>query len=253
MESTVRLVTWNILHGGGPKRTPAIGLALHELAADLVVLTEFRTARGGQIRAQLADAGLEHQAVAPGREGGNGMLMACRERLEAVDQPGDMGGVGGRWLRARVPAWGLEVLGVHVPDDGNPGRKAGFWRRVIGVGRGSAGCRLIVLGDFNTGRRGQDGDEFGCEALLGTFVTLGFVDAWRVVNPQGRENSWEGPQGQGRIDTAYLSPLLRDALVDARYEHRLRLDRLSDHSPLIVTIRTARNGEAERRAGLFSG
>jgi hypothetical protein len=43
----MRLLTWNLRHGGGARRMPWITLSLLEHKADVVVLTEFRRHVGG--------------------------------------------------------------------------------------------------------------------------------------------------------------------------------------------------------------
>lgn len=250
----VRLVTWNILHGGGPVRTPEIALALHDLAPDVVALCEFRAARGSQIRGVLAGAGLTHQ-VSACRGDGNGVLLAARWALEP-SQPCPAG-FEGRWLGARCPALGVTLCAVHAPDETDRPRQAAFWASLIDLARhvenspDAGDSALIVLGDANLGRRGQDGETFRAEPLLGAFLTLGMRDAWRWANPDAREASWVGALGQGRLDAAYLSRALWDAILGVRFEHGHREGGLSDHSPLVLDLDLTARGEAPRRAGLF--
>jgi hypothetical protein len=61
----MRILAWNILHGGSGRRLPEIVLALLGHRPDVVVLSEFRARLGGQIRGILADHGLSHQAATP--------------------------------------------------------------------------------------------------------------------------------------------------------------------------------------------
>lgn len=279
----LRVVTWNILHGGGPTRTAAIALTLREMGADVVVLTEFRGSRGSQIRGVLGDAGLEHQVTTAEGEGDgsvtwgmgtrrtaalageprverkavNCVLIASRHPIERVH--GVPGGVGRRWLHVTIG--GVEVCGVHVPDDshGASEAKARFWGRILETARAGEGAsdrKFMILGDFNTGRRGQDGKHFRCEAMLGRLLSLGYCDAWRRRNPEGREDSWVargGERGAARIDTAYLSRPLGDALVECGYEHGPREGGLSDHSVLRLTLDVEVRREAKVCAGLFGG
>jgi len=255
------LLSWNILHGGGPTRVPEILLALVEQDADVVVLSEFRAARGGQIRAVLADHGWPHQAATATNARRNGILIASRTPL--APRPCAGFASDGRWLGVDLPDVGLTVLGVHVPDDGERAAKAGYWRRLIDHGRMCAGSATVVVGDINTGRRGQDteGTRFSCERQLGAFCSLGYKDAWRTLNPDGREYSWVSHEGKGsRIDAAFLSPPLHGALESASYLHRHRESRASDHSPLVVSLRRSRLPSTTPRqrptpvfAGLFGG
>src|SRR5262245_50314795 len=257
MAATLRLLSWNILHGGGAERLPEIILSLLSHKPDVVVLTEFRTTRGSQIRGVLADNGLAHQLSSHGdRDNSNGILLAARHALEPEDAPAPKAHRG-RWLPARVPAFDLQILGVHVPDDTNMTAKAAHWQAILAYARRCLDRSAAIVGDFNTGRRLQDAPPpgrasrsgagehtgrdwasvHGCEALLGSLLSLGFVDAWRCLHREAREYSWVSHDGQPRrIDTAYLSPALAPALQAAAYSHVERRRRLSDHAPLIVDL-----------------
>lgn len=242
----VRVLSWNILHGGGAERLPEIILSLLRHAPDLVVLTEFRVTRGSQIRAVLADHGLVHQLTSHpgGSENRNGALIASRSPLESMPQCGPRNSAG-RWLEARLPNLDLHVLAVHVPDDTRLNQKAAYWQAIVAMARRRHGENCLILGDFNTGRRFQDGPApgpglasiSGCEALLGTLLSLGFVDAWRRLNPQAREYSWVSSEGEARrIDTAYLSPELAALLQTAAYSHVERVRGVSDHAPFLLEV-----------------
>jgi exonuclease III len=270
----MRILTWNILHGGGPSRLPEIILSLLTHKPDLLVLTEFRTPRGSQIRAVLADHGLTHQLTShDDRDNSNGILIAARCALEPDphDQPPPRSR--GRWLAAHMPAHDLYVLGVHVPDDTRLTAKAAYWQAIVALGRRRRADPALILGDFNTGRRFQDGPDpgaqranpwasiHGCEELLGTLLTLGFVDCWRRLHPSRREYSWASPQGdERRIDAIYVSPPLAPKLQAAVYSQVERTQGLSDHAPLLVDLdlepRPASTAPAlpqvhTRRVGLF--
>ncbi len=69
---------------------------------------------------------------------------------------------------------------------------------------------------------------------------LGFEEAWRSLNGDKREYTWRSNRGNGfRIDHAFLSRALRGRLIDARYSHRERDSKISDHSLMIVDFASA--------------
>ncbi len=243
------ILAWNILHGGGPVRTAEIGLAILERNPDVVVLSEFRAARGGQLRAQLADHGLCHQVTTRVREGRNGILIASRHAMEILPEPGP---VPGRWLAVEVDDLGLTLAGVHGPDDTTPGLKAAYWQFLVDFGRQHRMKKTLLVGDVNSGRRQQDGPRFGCEALLGTLISLGFVDVWRRDHPDAREASWVSALGSARLDAAYVSVPLADRLAAARFDHAPREAGLSDHSVLLLDLRVSAAGSQPAVNGLFS-
>jgi exonuclease III len=262
MRPGLRILSWNILHGGGPKRIPEITLAILAREPDVVVLTEFRASRGGQLRAMLADAGLEHQLTSVAREGGNAVLMASRQRLEVVEDGPEADG--GRFLHAVVGegAARLDLVGVHVPDRVEGGRKARFWRHLVSMAPvwGAGAC--VLVGDLNTARRGIDTsrNDFGvtsCADLMGVFSSHGFKDAWLRAHPGQREATWRLPRGilerveggrgwsgaavggaasGSRIDAAYVSAALADRIGEVWHDHGPRESGVSDHSLLVLDL-----------------
>lgn len=237
-----KLLAWNILHGGGARKMPLIALAIVEHNPDIVLLTEFRTTTGGQIRAILAERGLSHQACTDPPRNTNGILLASRSPLSPLPPTPDAPrGAVGRTLSAAVPDLNLHLLGVHIPCDG-PGQdtaRAWVWREVLRAARAHRDDACIVLGDFNTGRHHTDeaGATFSHTASLGKLASLGYADAWRTRHPHGREPTWVNHLGHGfRLDHAFLSAPLAPRLRDARYSHKERASRISDHSALVVHI-----------------
>jgi exonuclease III len=244
----VRLVHWNILHGGGTRRTPAIALRLLELRPDVVAITEFRAAAGGGLRAVLADHGLTHQVTTAPPAGRNGILLASRWRVEPGERPPHEG-MALRWLDARLPCRGLRVTAVHIPDAarhdaGALSRKALFWRTLVESARAGlsapnaddGGEARVVLGDFNSGRHRQDeaGATLTCTALLGELATLGYRDAWRLIRGRERAESWRSHAGAGfRLDHAFVSPALSGRVRGASYEDSAGL---SDHAAMTVDL-----------------
>jgi exodeoxyribonuclease-3 len=258
----VRLLTWNILHGGGPTRLPEIILSLLSHRPDVILLTEFRVTRGSQIRAVLADHGLEYQLTSRSIERVNGLLLASRFPLHPViipDAPGQ-----GRWLGAELPEEDLLLGCVHVPDDTQGRQKTAFWQFLLRAGAMWKARRAVFFGDFNTSRRGLDGGPKGqrCESLLKQFVAGGYTDAWRLRHPEEAEYSWFSHEGKGwRIDSAYLSEPLLPMLQSACYSQVEREAGHSDHALLLVDLALPRSEETSRakartgpaRGGLFGG
>lgn len=230
----MRILSWNILHGGGPERTPEIALALIAKSPSVVVLTEFRTTRGTSLRTILADHGLEHQIASHGGGRANGILIASRKKIKCSSEPSD-----GRFLDVRLPEANLFLTAVHVPDDSDLPAKSAHWQRIVRLGRIRREERALVIGDFNTGRRGQDAESgvFACEALMGTLCSLGYQDAWRARNPGIRDATWVAPWGEGRrIDAVFVSTPLAPDVTDVSHLHEDRDRGLSDHSALLVGL-----------------
>ena len=237
----MRLISWNILHGGGTRRTPLIALRLCELEPDLVVLTEHRWTTGGQIAGVLFDRGLVHQVSTDPVRGRNGVFVASRTPLE----PGDSGPgawASNRWLDVRLPAWETWLTAVHAPDThwsdtARIQRQAAFWRHLVRICGERRGIGHVVAGDLNTGRHGLDeaGRTFTGTWFLGRIATLGYRDAFRLMAPAAVAPTWFSHTGSGfRIDAAWVSEGLVGRVELARHEVGALREKESDHAPVVV-------------------
>lgn len=245
----MRLLTWNICHGGGTRRTPEVLLYLLATNADIIVLTEFRTALGGQLAGVLADHGWAHQLTTSPPSGVNGILIASRSRLTSRPAPTMRLVLDDRdnhkLLACTLPDLDLAITAAHVPDAswGDAHRqasRAAHWHAVLHAARGRP-VRHIVLGDFNTGRHRLDepGSTFSCTALLGQLATLGYVDAWRHLRGAERASTWFSHDHAGfRIDQAWFSRDLAGFIQHVEHDDVPRRAGWSDHAPVIVDLRT---------------
>lgn len=266
----MKILTWNILHGGG-RRTANIAVELVERQPDVVVLSEFRGKMAGQVRAVLAEHGWRHQALAGGEVSGdaNAVLVASKSPLTASPLEGNP--VPRRAIEAYIAASDIYVIGCHVPDQPGTTERVGCWRAIVNRAKNLSDAKVVVIGDFNTGRHLQDevGRGFSNVEALGNLWTAGYRDAFRLLHPQARDASWadrsidsaqsqvqssrfkhlqdrelRGPAtGKGvvlgavRIDGAWVSHALVGAVNEAAYDHQVRRDGVSDHS--IFTLELA--------------
>lgn len=240
---TLRIAALNLRQGGAP-RAAAIAAALNALGPDVVVLSEAYPTGGRQrVLDFLAADGLVHQATADADNlrVASAVAIASRKPLADVHQP-IIGTNRQRVLEARVDD--VLITGVYFPL-GKP--KVAFWRDEFlpyAASRLQTGGALI--GDWNSGSHYVD--EAGA-TLFGAvefeaMTTMGWTDAWRSLNPEGREFTWYSrPWWNGfRLDHAFLAPSLAARLRDARYQHGTRPHgagiavSVSDHSATIVDL-----------------
>lgn len=236
--SDLRVVFWNILHGGGAARTAPIGLSLVQHRPDVAVLCEFRPTRGSQLRAVLADHALEHQTL-DRRAGLNTILIASRSPLELGPEPDSPSWIG-RWVEVTLVDSGVRVLGVHVPDDSRPDEKTRCWSDLVDWAKRNAGMPAVIVGDLNTARLGPDskGLATGNQVMLAKLSTSGFTDAFRLLHPDAKDRSWESWTGESaRIDAAIVSRSLAARVVGAEYDHGVRERKESDHSMLVLDLK----------------
>jgi len=236
----MRILTWNILHGGGARRMPGIVLNLLEHRAEVIVLTEFRTRMGGQLAGVLADHGWVHQLSSNPRADRNGLLLLSKLPVDPGPCPLPEQS---RGLSARVGD-DLFVTAVHIPDarasDHHAvGRKAAAWVGLLDHASTWRNRPHLIIGDFNTGRHLLDEREssFTSVAQMGKLSALGYRDAYRICHPKGRDFSWKSHVGTPfRLDHAFVSSDLSSCVESVSYSHREREEGLSDHAAMIVEL-----------------
>ena len=240
----MRLLAWNILQGA-PKRAAPVAAAILEHEPDVAVLTEYHPGRSVSVAAALSAAGLPHHFSAPAGYGYE-VFVASRTPLEASgDRQVPDAAIGG-YLEVRAPAHEVIIAGAYVPViSAVPlAEKRAFWRILHEAASRNLAKPFVLIGDFNTGDfpgdKEQPGRPFSCTPEYRRMGELGMVEAWRTLNSEVREYSWRSNRGAGfRIDHAFVSPPLRARLTGARYSHKEREARVSDHSMLIIELARA--------------
>jgi exonuclease III len=243
----MRLISWNVLAGGGT-RCGAIVRRLRRYDADVIVLQETMPSRAPDLCDVLGRCGYPHRLGAPRAGRDRGLCLLSRLPLRRVTEPAPpharLWPRG--WLEVELAGSGTRVAAVYGPAAG-PSLPA-FW----GAAAGWLGCRatgpFIMLGDFNAGASRIDADGYRFKAGRGfaELERIGLVDLWRQRHGRKREHTWfsrpggdRAPRGF-RIDHAFASPALAEHLIGCRYDHDVRRRGWSDHSLLLVDMATER-------------
>ncbi len=263
----MRIVFWNILHGGGSRRTPEIALSLLEWSADVIVLCEFRTTLGGQLRGVLADHGWEHQVCTDPPEGCNGVMVASRGAIERVADVGVGVGVGQRLIGVRLVHGDVTLLAAHVPPlEAQDGEAQAVWKALLEAARRHAVGATLVIGDLNAGRRWQDEggvsggkrlfkdasalQRVGTEAM-GRLWLVGYRDAWRHANAGGTQAELqEVPEGGEVAAGAGKSCAEREFSWFSHEGRGVRIDHVLASAGLIGRVRGARYEHGVRESGV---
>ena len=245
----MKIVVWNILHGGGHKRMASIAVELIERSPDIVVLNEFRATMGGQLQGILTDHGLTHHTLGADPRHQNVVLVASKFASETLPVPAE---IAPRVIESRIPDLNCTLLAVHIPDESSPTRRRLAWQYVASRAKALRGENCLICGDFNTGRHRVDesGSTFSCTEYLGALATAGYADAFRSLHGMVAAPTWVAANArkslgkselQGfRIDGAFLSQPLREGLKTAEYSHDVRLNKVSDHSIFTLEIEIPR-------------
>jgi exodeoxyribonuclease III len=252
----VRLATWNV--NSVTARLPRLVDWLVRTKPDVVCLQETKTAEFPS--AAVGELGYEVAAHGDGRW--NGVAILSRIGLADVTPgfPGEPGFPDPETRAIGATCGGVRVWSVYVPngrtvDDPHYGYKLSWLAalRTALDGELAGHDRLVLCGDFNVAP--TDSDVWDPAAFVGsTHVTgperaalvalreLGLVDV--VPRPLKGKNPftyWDYRAGMFhqdmgmRIDLAYVTPSIADAVTDAYIDREARKGKgPSDHAPIVI-------------------
>jgi exodeoxyribonuclease III len=230
----MRVLAWNIQSGGAP-RSDAIANAIIKHNPDVVVLTEYR-ASSAPIVKTLKDAGLGFAALSDPKPNVGGVAILSRLPIRKEEDSARMGEFHSRLLTVLIPDAELRVCGIYGPlksealDD--------WWRSALDILRCRAEEPVLVAGDFNTGEPLRDFSEpkFPGSDYFAELPRSGYVDLWRRLHGLHAREATLKRTNEYRIDHAFATTSLLPRVVDCRYSHAEREQKLSDHSPIIVEL-----------------
>jgi exodeoxyribonuclease-3 len=228
-----RILSWNINH-----RSAGIVKILMKHDTDCVILTECNQKSVSHLTRELPTLGYSQSAHTNPEGRDYGIVIASKTALEPVIS--DCGKVHPvRWQCVNFSNFAVRVLGVHIPNFADKKwNKVAFWDDVLEFAHENLSSDAIIMGDFNTGLAVDcTGVPFKCQDKFQRLLSLGWQDARRSVHPDVREYSWYSHAGNGfRVDQVFVSPSLISRVVDCFYSHEERLNKLSDHSPLLIEL-----------------
>lgn len=236
----MKVLTWNIRHGGKKKELNNITESLVTHNADLIVLTEFReTLNGSVISKQLFDKGWQHQYSTQPPKGQNGILILSKTPLVRATDASNLPKAAHRWGYVQLPEFNLFVLGIHIPGFNDIWDKRDFWEAVINFAQENIHNSCLIVGDFNTGlKKDCEGTPFKLSEYMIQLNELGWVDTWRHLHPEINEYTWYSNKDNGfRIDYIFAAPSLKEKLLDAYHSYDERIKGYSDHSILAATFK----------------
>jgi exodeoxyribonuclease III len=234
----MNLIEWNIRHGGS-KRIPGIIDCVDHHHADIVILTEFHSEYQTELEQGLKKIGLYNIITTNPLPKVNGILMASREPLTFLPSPLAPKGLEHRWLELSLPDLQARLLCVHIPTaSGDVNGKLAFWNALNSYARDLRDERALIVGDFNTGLPiDAEGTPFVYSEKMADLLDIGWIDAWRQRNPEGKEYTWYSNADKGfRLDYAFASPMMNELVKEIYHSHREREESHSDHSMLVVRL-----------------
>jgi exonuclease III len=239
----MRIMSWNILQGGG-QRADAIAAAIVEHAPDVLTLQEFRAGKTAPtIIAALDQAGLNHRHIADTPAATNTVLIASRTPLAAAPWHPSLNA--NLAVRADIAppnsatrektGQGFTLLAAHFPHK----RAQVAYFEYLLDSRALLDQPAMILGDLNCGIPYEDSEtkSFANTHLFQSLSRSGWIDAWRSRNPSAREFTWVSARGNGyRYDHCFCTPTMDTLIQSIHYDPSVRENGLSDHSALIVEL-----------------
>ena len=229
---------------------------LPKQAADVVCLQETRAHMH-----QLSDGIFQPEGYhcffhAAEKKGYGGVALYARRApdkvIEGLGWP-DMDAEG-RWLEARFGR--LSVVSLYVPSGSSSEARQTvkfdflerFLERLKRIRKNRR--HYVICGDWNIAHKQIDLENWRSNQKNSGFLPeerawmdelfgpVGFVDAFRVVNPQPRQYTWWSNRGRAweknvgwRLDYHVITPGLRNKVQRAEI---YKAERFSDHAPLLI-------------------
>lgn len=237
----LRILSWNILHGGGA-RCALILEEIEKVNADIVTLQEFRRGKHGAVILQgLQDQGFVHIFV-PDTDSAtqNTLLIASRFPVSCKSFPDDTRPV--RGLIAQISldsALLLNMLALHLPQKRE---QLPYFVSMLELPTSWLSGYSLIIGDLNCGIPFEDSQTktFYASHMFQRLLYKGWIDSWRQRHPDVRDYTWvSSTKGNGfRYDHALTSTLLNGLVKHIAYNHGVRERKISDHSSLLLEIKT---------------
>lgn len=238
----MKILEWNIRQGGS--RTQALAPAIMAHDPDVVVLCEYRE-KTRDLLQELRFFGWVHAVTSSVTGTTNGVAIVSKLSLQPCASP--FGEPPFAWwgVEARVSP-DLTVIGVYAPLQhsaaSSPAIQRQFWGMLHRIAEERRHERLLLIGDFNTGAIGTDCPmPVPCADAFQQLSAIGWVDAFRACNLDANDFSFvhqeNGTVSRWRIDHAFVSPPLANAVGRCWYSHTERERWASDHSMLLLRLR----------------
>jgi exonuclease III len=232
----MKILSWNILHGGG-KRAHKILDAIEKEQPDIVTLQEFRHGNSKEILLKgLAKMGLDEQYIPETTSArDNSLIIASSYNFQAQIFPQNEP-IPARAIRAFFPDLDeLNLIAVHLPQKK---KQPPYLHALIDLDKDFLAENSLIIGDMNIGIPFEDSEtkSFEHSFLFQKLLRDGWVDAWRSRNPEKREFTWISTKQKNgfRYDHALASSRFNDKIKSIRYGHEVRLNGVSDHSLLVI-------------------
>lgn len=240
----MKILQWNIKHGGNNSLKIANELIQHN--ADIIVLTEFRNNQTGDtLRNSLNSTGYSYEAynktlqeikITRKKTRDINSVYICSKLPIAEFNPISLQGNEERIIHAIIN--NIHLYAMYFPQKQT---KKFLFNFMFDVMSTSSDSPILFLGDFNTGNNKLDKETkkaspFYCEKEFNNILNYDYIDVWRHFNKSSREYTWYSPKNGFRIDHCFIHEKYSKLLNSCYYVHEPRIEKISDHSMMIIEI-----------------
>jgi len=235
---SIRIVSWNILQGGG-KRAADIADALRQWKPDVLVCQEFRNGKSSLPVRDACDAlDLAHTHISDAEARKNTVMLASRFpfEIQSWDPSLDIDLAFSANINLDSAGTTLSSLSLHAGHIPQKKKQIPYLDYLYKM---EVEEYAMIIGDLNCGIPFEDSDtkSFDNTHMFQSLFKRGWTDSWRSRNPTERQYSWVSSRGNGyRYDHCLCTKQLDKRIENIKYDHEVRESRLSDHSALIVEL-----------------
>lgn len=259
MNGTFRIATWNV--NSVRARKEHLLKWLHDFRPDVVCLQELKTTDDAFPFDELEDAG--YHAETNSQKTYNGVAILSRTVLTDVTRGMGDDDPQARLITAR--AGKFEIISAYFPNGSEPDSdKYAYKKDWLArfnrwfIERYGHSRDVVLCGDFNIAPTASDvNDESLWEgtviynpemrAAFAAIESLGLIDVFRKLNPEGGAYSWWDYRAGGfrrniglRLDYIMASRSIADSAVFAAIDKNQRaLEKPSDHAPVYADLKIA--------------
>lgn len=228
----MKIITWNIKHGGGSRITSIVNTIKNYTDIDCWVISEFRNNKQGlELIENFKKIGFVNTYTYIIEENKNTVLVASKNAYKKCEVH-----IENHSHRVLKLENDIHILyACYFPQKNE---KAFVFDYLISETQ-TILKNCIITGDINTGKHYIDEEKatFYCANKIVELEKNGTIDAFRYFQPTSKEFSWYSNSGNGfRIDHFWLMNFHENEIKDCSYIHEPRVDKISDHSMMILEI-----------------
>lgn len=238
---SIRLLSWNILQGGG-RRWREIIATIKNHDPDIVCLQEFRRGYSADdIENGLREMGMKYMHIPETSETKeHTLLIASKYGFDAgpfLSEPNKPLHMLEAYFSKESLGFELSLINIHFPQ-----KKAQvpLFKALLKDSESLLKMNAMIIGDMNCGIPFVDSD---CKTFYATkhyqeLLHTGWVDSWRSRHEDAEEFTWVSVRtgNRFRYDQCLASPSMDERIKNIEYDHEPREERYSDHSLFVLEI-----------------